>query len=117
MSVLITPGARGVIIGQQCSAAPHSRFCGAPATADMSLSLTPGIVAGTSAQAIDGQIQVATSSGSETWVVQLDPWPGDEAVSASKGQFKELLAEFASGSDTVIVFGDTAAAMPAALTM
>lgn len=99
----------GVIIGQQCSSAAHSRFCDAPATADMSLSLTPGIVTGISVHSIAGQIQVATSSGSETWLVQLDPWSADEALSASKGQFKELLAEFAADSDTVIVFDDTGA--------
>ena len=66
----------GVIMGQQCAAAAHSRFCGAPVSADISMSLVPGIVAGVSVKSIEGQIQVATSSGSETWLLQLDPWSG-----------------------------------------
>jgi len=99
----------GVIIGQQCAAAAHSRFCGEPAAADLSMSLVPGVVAGVSVKAIKGQIQVATKSGTETWLLQLDPWSSDEPLSATKGQFRELLAEFASSNDTVIVFDDTGA--------
>ena len=74
------------------------------------MSLVPGVVAGASVKAITGQIQLATTSGGETWSLQLDPWSGDEPVSATKSQFRELLAEFASGNDTVIVF-DASGAM------
>ena len=99
----------GLIIGQQCAAAAHSRFCEAPASADMLMSLTPGTVAGVSVKDIEGQIQVVTISGNETWPLHLSPWGPDQPLTASKVQFKELLAEFASGGDTVIVLDDTGA--------
>jgi hypothetical protein len=99
----------GLILGQQCDSAAHSPFCDAPASADMSMSLTPGIVAGINVQDIEGQIQAAASSGSETWLLHLSPWGPFQPLTVSKAQFKELLAEFASGGDTVIVFDDTGA--------
>jgi hypothetical protein len=94
----------GLVIGQQCASAAHSPFCEAPASADMSMSLTPAVVAGNNVKDIDGQIQVATGSGSETWQVHLSPWGPDQPLIVSNAHFKELLAEFASDGDTVIVF-------------
>jgi hypothetical protein len=93
----------GVIVGQQCASSTTDRFCGHPAAANivMSLSTDPG---GTAAS-LQGAIQLAGQSGTESWLLDLHGWPDQPfSVSAESGQFKELLAEFAVAGDVIVNF-------------
>lgn len=100
--------ATGLVMGQQCAAAPQVRFCDEPVSADISMSVNPGPDAAAVGSTIEGQIQVATQAGNETWVLHLTHWPAYGSATLT-GQFKELLAEFATGDDTVIVIDGTGA--------
>lgn len=93
----------GVIIGQGCTNPQVVRFCGEAASGEITISI--------SADDVNGEIRVVTNEGSETWLLELDAWSNWYLLSASQGdlagQYQEQLAEFATGSDTVIAVGGT----------
>ena len=89
----------GVVIGQQCAGSVPSHYCGQAAPA--SFEFTGSAATGHSSR-IAGQIQVVTSAGAEAWSVDLAQWPVDALATPPIGQYKELLAEFASPGDVVI---------------
>lgn len=88
----------GVIIGQGCAAHTLVRFCGETASGEISAALDSGD--------IQGEIQVTTNEGDETWVLDLQPWRNYYVLSASlkdvAGQYQEELAEFAPDGDTIM---------------
>jgi hypothetical protein len=88
----------GVIIGQGCAAADHGRFCGQTATGNISVSVVSGD--------IQGEIQVTTNAGYETWLLELGPWSNYYVLSARPadlaGQYTEELAEFAPDGDVIV---------------
>jgi hypothetical protein len=89
----------GVIIGQQCAINPANSFCAQPAPAEFSANAT--LVSGEAITAsLQGKIQLVTSGATETWSLNLGLW-GDDGPLPS-GQYKELIAEFASSSDVVV---------------
>jgi hypothetical protein len=93
----------GVVIGLNCAApAVPGRFCMAAAPAEINVS------SGASDGAIQGNLQVTTSTGAETWSLNLVAWDNyylvPAYVSGLTGVFQESLAEFAgSGVTTVTV--------------
>jgi hypothetical protein len=89
----------GVVIGQQCAVSVPSHYCGLAAPASFEFT---GAAAADHSSRISGQIQVVTSAGAETWSVDLTLWPPDTLATPPTGQYKELLAEFASTGDVVI---------------
>jgi hypothetical protein len=89
----------GVVIGQQCAASVPSHYCGDAAPASFEFT---GSAATDHSSRISGQIQVVTSAGAETWSLDLAQWPVDALSTPPTGQYKELLAEFASAGDAVI---------------
>lgn len=90
----------GLIIGQGCAINAANRFCGQPAPAEISatVQLTPY---GIGSADLQGEIQVTTSSGTEIWLLNLGLWSDPTLATSARaaGQFKELLAEFASAGD------------------
>jgi hypothetical protein len=94
----------GTVIGQQCSAGAHVPFCDEPAVAQATMSISPGgCPPAPDCSDIDGELQVTTASGTETWVLDLTRWIDDGQPAGFSGQFQELLAEFATGDDTQTV--------------
>jgi len=93
--------AAGEFVGQQCATGAQTAYCGQEASADLSMSLVPG--SGAADKYIEGQMEVVTTAGSENWTLHLGHWPDGGAPVAAKGQFRELVAEFSSADDTVIV--------------
>lgn len=95
----------GLIIGQECAINAANRFCGQPAPAQISATVQLN-TDGTGSADLQGEIQVTTSSGTETWLVNLGLWSGLDSTlatsAAAAGQFKELLAEFASAGDVIM---------------
>jgi hypothetical protein len=55
---------------------------------------------------VQGEILVTTSAGTETWSLDLTPWPSDYTARATqgdlKGSYQEELAEFSINGDTII---------------
>ena len=92
----------GVVIGQQCAVSPANPFCHQPLSANISATVQPGFSGGS--PAIQGNIQVATAGGMETWLLDLQQWSGAALATSARaaGQFKELLAEFASAGDVIM---------------
>jgi len=91
----------GVVIGQQCAINPANRFCGQPAPAEFSANVTSDI--GCGAGYVQGEMQVVTSGGPETWSLGLDLWAeGNVPWQVPSGQYKEVLAEFASSGDVIV---------------
>jgi hypothetical protein len=88
----------GVIIGQQCATNPANRFCAQPAPA--TFTAVVGLDSATGAAGLQGEIQLVTSGGPETWSLNLGLWIDDGPLVS--GQFKEVIAEFASSSDVVV---------------
>lgn len=92
----------GRIIGEGCAVLTNSRFCDETATGEIQLE---DVVAGYSAE-LHGSIHVATSTGSEMWQLDLTPWnnvyPFSVGPSAMAGQYREAIAEFAAGGDTIM---------------
>jgi hypothetical protein len=88
----------GVIIGQGCATATPIRFCGDTASAEISLRVDPEIV--------QGEIQVTTRAGEETWLLDLGDQSNYYVLSADPqylaGQYQEALAEFNVGADMII---------------
>jgi hypothetical protein len=103
VGTMTTNGSRasgtGVVIGQQCAVSVPSHYCGQAATASFEFT---GSAATNHSSRIAGHIQVVTSAGAETWSIDLALWPADTLATPPTGQYKELLAEFASTGDVVI---------------
>jgi hypothetical protein len=93
----------GLIIGQECAINAASRFCGQPVPADISATLQLN-TDGSGSSVLQGEIRVTTSSGTETWPLNLQLWsdPLLATSAAAAGQYKELLAEFASAGDVTM---------------
>jgi hypothetical protein len=93
----------GVVIGQQCAVSTANPFCTQPSSANISANVQRGFSSGS--PAIQGNIQVATAGAIETWLLDLQLWPDiNPATSVISGQFKEMLAEFASAGDVIVNF-------------
>jgi hypothetical protein len=91
----------GVIIAQECAINTANRFCGQSARAEFSANVSPA--SGCAAADLQGKIQLVTSGGTETWSLDLGLWAGgDGPWQLPSGQFKEVLAEFASSSDVIV---------------
>ena len=91
----------GVIIGQQCAMNPANRFCGHPAPAEFSANAS--LVSGEAITAtLQGEIQLITSGGTETWSLDLGQWFFGGPWPLPSGQLTDVLAEFASSSDVVV---------------
>ena len=88
----------GVILGQECAINPANRFCAQLAQAEFSANVS--FDSGAGAPVLQGNIQLGTSGGTETWSLNLLLWPYDGSLGS--GQFQEMLAEFASGSDVIV---------------
>lgn len=88
----------GVIIGQQCAIDPANPFCSQPAAA--AFGAVVGFDSASGTANLQGEIQVVTSGGTETWSLNLGLWIDDGALPS--GQFEELIAEFASSSAVVV---------------
>jgi hypothetical protein len=93
----------GLIFGQECAIHPANRFCGQPAPAEFTAnaSVTDAAIEAS----LQGEIQVVTSDGTETWSLNMGLWSfyvGDAPIPLPSGQFTELIAEFASSSDVVV---------------
>ena len=95
----------GLIIGQECAINAANRFCGQPAPAEISATVQLNTDGSGSAD-LQGEIRVTTSSGTETWPLNLGLWGGGDPTlatsAAAAGQYKELLAEFASAGDVIM---------------
>jgi hypothetical protein len=92
----------GLILGEECAINAASRFCGQPAPAELSATVQLS-TDGTRSADLQGSILVTTSSGTETWLLNLGLW-SDPALATSagaSGQYNELLAEFASAGDVI----------------
>jgi len=94
----------GLIIGQECAINAANRFCGQPATAEISATVESNASQGGSSADLQGEIQVGTSSGTEVWPLNLTLWPDPllATSAAAAGQYNELLAEFASAGDVTV---------------
>jgi len=94
----------GLIFGQECAIHPANRFCGQPAPTEFSANAS--LVSGEAIKAsLQGEIQVVTSDGTETWSLNMGLWSfyvGDAPIPLPSGQFTELIAEFASSSDVIV---------------
>jgi len=91
----------GVVIGQQCATNPANRFCGQPAPAKFTANVTSDIGCGSGY--VQGEMQVVTSVGTETWSLGLDLWGGSDGPwQVPSGQYQEMLAEFASSGDVIV---------------
>ena len=88
----------GVIIGQGCAAAQRIRFCDETGSAELSLVVD--------SEALQGEIQVSTSAGDETWLLELAAWSNYYLLSAAPsylaGQYREELAEFNVDADMIM---------------
>jgi len=95
----------GLIIGQECAINAANRFCGQPAPAEISATVQLN-TDGSGTADLQGEIQVATSSDTETWPLNLTLWSGGDPTlatsAAAAGQYKELLAEFAYAGDVIM---------------
>jgi hypothetical protein len=94
----------GVIIGQECAVNPANRFCGQSSPAEFSADVS--FVSGEAIIAkLQGEIQLVTSSGTETWSLDLGLWGNVGAL--QPGQYRETLAEFADSSDVIVSLDGT----------
>ena len=93
----------GLIIGQECAINAAGRFCGQPAPAEISATVQLN-TDGSGSAVMQGEIRVTTSSGTATWPLNLQLWPGPSPATsaAAAGQYKEVLAEFASAGDVIM---------------
>src|SRR5580704_2748166 len=62
----------GVVIGQQCAVSAANPFCTQPSSANISAYVQSG--SSSDSPAIQGNIQVATAGGMETWLLDLQQW-------------------------------------------
>ncbi len=93
----------GLIIGQECAINAAGRFCGQPASAEISATVQLN-TDGSGSAVLQGEIRVTTSSGTETWPLNLQLWSDSSVATsaAAAGQYKEVLAEFASAGDVIM---------------
>jgi hypothetical protein len=88
----------GIVIGQGCAAAEPIRFCNETASGEISVVVDQ--------QVLQGEIQVSTSTGDETWLVDLWAWDNYYVLSAEPqyvaGQYQEQLAEFNEAANMII---------------
>jgi hypothetical protein len=93
----------GLIIGQECAINAAGRFCGQPASAEISATVQLN-TDGSGSAVLQGEIRVTTSSGTETWPLNLQLWSDSllATSAAAAGQYKEVLAEFASAGDVIM---------------
>ena len=91
----------GMILGQECAINAAGRFCAQPAPAEISATVQ---VKGSLNVGLQGQMQVTTSSGTETWQLALHRWPDQPDTSVIPGQLHEMIAEFASAGDVILSF-------------
>jgi hypothetical protein len=98
----------GIVIGQQCATDAQARFCSDHPTAAVSMSLSSPEDASVGAQ-LDGEMQVSTSSGEESWTLHLGQWPYDGSPRSLQGQFQELVAEFAFDDSVLVILDGTGA--------
>jgi hypothetical protein len=97
--------ASGLVIGQGCTDPQVVHLCSGVATGEMTFTISA--VSGWAVDAtLSGAVHVATSAGEETWLLDLGRWGNYYLMSASpgdmSGQYREELAEFATGDDTVL---------------
>jgi len=87
-----------VIFGQDCAAAPASRFCRQMGRGEISVAFVSG--------SIQGDIAVATDDGAETWSLDLGNWNNYYVLPAVTaylaGHYQETLAEFTLDGDTIV---------------
>jgi hypothetical protein len=94
----------GLIIGQECAINAANQFCGQPSPAAISTAVQLN-TDGPGSAVIQGNIQVVTAGGMESWALDLQLWSDpDPGTSIIPGQFQETLAEFASGGDVIVSF-------------
>lgn len=92
----------GLIFGQECGIDAANRFCGQPASAEITAAVQLNND-GSGSAGMQGGIKVTTSSGAETWPLNLGLWSGPAlATAAVSGQYQEVLAEFASGGAVIM---------------
>jgi hypothetical protein len=89
----------GTVIGQGCSAAAPIRFCNEVASAEFDVMVDQDNV--------QGEVQVSTSAGQETWLLDLGAWSNYYLLSAARQsyvahQWQEVLAEFNVSADMII---------------
>jgi hypothetical protein len=90
----------GLIFAQECAIDSGNRFCGRPAPAEFSAKAS--LVSGEAITAtLKGEIQLVTSSGTETWSLDLAQWDFGP-YPLPTGQLAETLAEFDSLNDVVV---------------
>jgi hypothetical protein len=91
----------GLVFGQQCAVLNPIRFCAEAGHASVSMA-----VSADSPGDIQGEISVATSSGTETWSLNLTPWSNYYTQPARQGDlaghYQEGLAEFSINGDAII---------------
>jgi hypothetical protein len=90
----------GMVIGQQCAVSAANPYCTQPSSATISAKVGTGFA--TDTPAIQGSIHVVTAGGAETWLLDLQQWPGTPDTSLVPGQYQEMLAEFASSGDVIM---------------
>ena len=93
----------GLIIGQECGINAASRFCGQPAPAEISATVQLN-TDGSGSAVLQGEIRFTTSGDTETWPLNLQLWSDSllATSAAAAGQYKEVLAEFASAGDVIM---------------
>ena len=89
----------GFIFGQECAINPANRFCGQPAPAEFSANASAVSDEAITAT-LQGEIQLLTSGGTETWSLNLGQWFYDGPVEAD--QYTEGFAEFAGNSNVIV---------------
>jgi hypothetical protein len=91
----------GLVFGQECAASEPIRFCAEIGHANISIA-----VVSDSQADIQGHILVTTSAGTETWSLDLGPWPNYYTLPVTQGDlvghYQEELAEFSINGDTII---------------
>jgi len=88
----------GRVIGLACSRSGHSTYCGAGATARISVA--------TQGDDLDGEIRVTTDGTEVRWRLVMKSWSNYYDLPAKlggpAGAYEEELAEFATGTDTTV---------------
>jgi hypothetical protein len=95
----------GTVIGQECALNAANRFCDQPTPAEISASVQLN-TDGNGSAILQGEIRVATPSGTETWPLNLQLWDAGDLTlatsAAAAGRYKEVLAEFASAGEVTM---------------
>jgi hypothetical protein len=100
----------GLVFGQQCEASDPIQFCADIGHADISVAYSNDT---DSLPAIQGNILVTTSAGTETWSLNMSLYgPNYVGMFTAKdiaGIYQEELADFALSGDTLITISDEGA--------